>query len=279
MLLTLSAKSVWNADRTPGKGVSPADLPTWARNELGVHGLTLQTSLLAGWEMNQFDRLRDNADKAGAPCLVLVEDKPLALADPDESTANAAIDRAERVLRVANRLGCSSVAISLHDASSKASIEVITPRLKSVLSRAERLELNLLIAPAPGLTDTPEKLTGLIRKVGGFRIGSFPDFEAASKSSDPIAYLRSLAPYAACVSATVLGFDAKGKHKGYDLGAFLEAIQSVGFEQALTLDFRGKGDPIPTLLAAKAAIDSCLAMDEDAEPDLDDLDDDEEAEE
>lgn len=279
MLLTLSAKSVWNADRTPGKGVSPADLPKWAREELGVFGLTLQTSLLAGWEMNQFDRLRDNADKAGAPCLALVEDKPLGLADPDEEKANAAIERADRVLRVANRLGCSSVAISLQDASAKASIELITPRLKAVLGRAERLELNLLIAPAPGLTDTPEKLTGLIRKVGGFRIGSFPDFEAAAKSPDPIAYLRSLAPYAACVSATVQAFDAKGKHKGYDLGEYLAAIQSVGFEQALTLDFRGKGDPIPALLAAKAAIESCLAKDdEDAEPDLDDLDD-EEAEE
>lgn len=278
MLLTLSAKSVWNADRTPGtpgKGVSPADLPRWAREELGVFGLTLQTSLFAGWEANQFDRFRDNADKAGAPCLVLVEDKPLALADPDESKATEAIERAERVLRVANRLGCSSVAISLQDTSAKASIEVITPRLKAVLSRAERLELNLLISPAPGLTDTPEKLTGLIRKVGGFRIGSFPDFEAAAKSPDAVGYLRSLAPYASCVCATVQGFDAKGKHKGYDLGEFISAIQSVGFEQALTLDFRGKGDPVPPLKAAKAAIESLLAKEDADAPDLDD----EEAEE
>lgn len=281
MLLTLSAKAVWNPDRSQGKGIRPEDLPTWARNELGVFGLTLQTSLLAGWEMVQFDRLRDAADKAGAPCLVLVEDKPLALADTDEAAGAAAIERADRVLRVANRLGCSSVAFSLQDQPARASVEAITPRLKGVLGRAERLELNLLIAPAPGLTDTPEKLTGLIRKVGGFRIGSFPDFEAASKSTDPIGYLRSLAPYAACVCATVQAFDAKGKHKGYDLGEYIAAIQSVGFEQALTIDFRGKGDPIPPLLAAKSAIESCLKDDDTEAPDLEDpaIDDDEEAEE
>lgn len=282
MLLTLSAKSVWNADRSPtpgstGKGIIPSDLSRWAREELGVHGLTLQTSLLAGWELAQFDRFRDTADKAGAPCLVLVEDNPLNLTDPDETKAAAAIERADRVLRVANRLGCSSVAISLSD-STKGSIETLTPRLKAVLGRAERLELNLLISPAPGLTDTPEKLTSLIRKVGGFRIGSFPDFEAASKTDDPVAYLRSLAPYAACVCASVQAFDAKGKHKSYDIGQYITAIQSVGFEQALTLDYRGKGDPVPALLAAKDAISTFLAKeDEDVDATLEE--DDEEAEE
>lgn len=279
MLLTLSAKSVWNADRTPGKGIAPADLPRWAREELGVYGLTLQTSLFAGWELAQFDRFRDNADKAGAPCLVLVEDKPLGLAEADEAKAAAALDRAERVLRVASLLGCSSVAISLEDSDQKGSIETLTPRLKRVLGQAERMELNLLLAPAGGLTDTPEKLTSLIRKVGGFRIGSFPDFEAASKASNPTAYLRSLAPYASCVCGSVKAFDAKGGHKGYDLGEYLEAILSVGFEAALTLEFRGKGDPIPALRAAKSAIEAHITPPTaDAAADGDDDLEDEEAE-
>jgi sugar phosphate isomerase/epimerase len=271
MLLTLSAKSVWNADRTPGKGVAPADLPRWAREELGVYGLTLQTSLFTGWEIAQYDRFRDTADKAGAPCLVLIEDKPLGLAESDEGKAAAALDRAERVLRVAGRLGCSSVAISLDDSDQKGSIEALTPRLKRVLSQAERMELNLLLAPASGLTDTPEKLTSLIRKVGGFRIGSFPDFEAASKASNPTAYLRSLAPYATCVCAGVRSFDAKGVHKGYDLEEYLEAILSVGFEAALALEFRGKGDPIPTLRAAKAAIEAHVTPAAATDADDDDL--------
>lgn len=281
MLLTLSAKSVWNADRHPAKGVSPDDLPRWAREELGVFGLTLQTSLLAGWKPNQLERLRDRADKAGAPCLLLVEDKPLNLAQPEEAAVAPTLERCERVLRAAGRLGCSSVAIALDDSTVSASIEALSPRLKSVLTKAERLELNLLIAPSAGLTDTPEKLTTLIRKVGGFRIGSFPDFEAASKSPDPIGYLRSLAPYATSVCASVQAFDAKGKHKAYDLAKYMGAIQSVGFEQALTLDFRGKGDPIPSLMAAKTAIEACLAKPDDGltQPFDIDADDDEEAEE
>lgn len=277
MLLTLSVKSVWSADRSSAKGIAPLDLPKWAREELGVYGLTLQTSLLAGWDLQKFDRLRDAADKASAPCLVLVEDKPLALAHPSEEAATAAIERAERVLRVAARLGCSSVAISLDDPNGNASAETLTPRLKAVLSQAEKMELNLLLGPSRGITQTPDKLTGLIRKVGGFRIGSFPDFAEAARSDDPIAYLRSLVPYASCVCATVGAFDAKGKHKGYDLGSFMEAIESVGYEAALTLDFKGTGDPIAALQAAKSAIESFLAPDvaeeeEDEDQDLDDPD-------
>lgn len=258
MLLTLSAKSIWSPTGERGSGMSPTDIPRWAREDLGVHGLAWQTSLMAGWEASQFDKLRDQSDKAGAPCLLLLEDQPLAIADRDSAKADAAVDRAERVLRVAHRLGCSSVAISLMDPGDT-TIESITPRLKSVLSRAERLELNLLLSPAKGLTESPEKLTALIRKVGGFRIGSYPDFQTASQSPDPISYLRGLSPYASAVCASVSAFDAKGAHKGYDLKAYIDAILSVGYEASVVLEFRGKGDAIASLRAAKALIDHSLS--------------------
>ncbi|MDX2114268.1 MAG: hypothetical protein SFZ24_01435 [Planctomycetota bacterium] len=272
MLLTLSIKAVWNLPQFSGRTSGPLDLPRWAREDLGVHGLTLQTSLFSGWEAARFDALRDAADKAGAPCLILVEDAPLALADQDPAKADAAVERAERVLRVASRLGCSSVAFSIGDQGNKATVESLTPRLKLVLGRAERMELNLLLAPAPGITENPEKLTGVIRKVGGFRIGSFPDFEAASKSPDPVGYLRSLAPYASGVCASFIGFDAKGQHKAYDVASYLDAIESVGYEAALTLEFRGKGDPVAGLRSAKSLIEARLADDVPAEDDAETID-------
>lgn len=259
MLLTLSVRSLWKADGRPSIKLEPEDVPRWARNDLGVHGLTIQTSLLAGWDLPRLDRFRDAADKAAAPCLVLVEDHPLDLTAAEPPLVAAPIERADRVLRVAHRLGCSSVAFSILDPTSETPIEVVAPRLKTLLTRAERLELNLLLAPAPGLTGTQERLVGLIRKVGGFRIGSYPDFETASHAPDPIAYLKGLTPYAACICASILGFDASGRHLGYDLSAYVETIQAVGFEATLALEFRGKGNPVPALHAAKEQIDACLA--------------------
>lgn len=278
MLLTLSARSVCSPTRDGKTIVPPARVAAFAREELGLFGLTLQTSLLAGWDLPKIDKFRDEADKVGAPCLVLVEEQPQPFADADPAKAAAAADRADRVVKVAHRLGCSSVAFSLASPSADVPVEIIAKRLKAVLSNAERMELNMLLAPTAGVTETPEQLTTLIRKVGGFRIGSYPDFETACKAKDPTGYLRGLTPYASAVCASVSDFDAKGKHPAYNVDACLEAIESVGFEATLALEFRGKGDTIAALKAAKALIDSRLLD----TPDVDEADlvaDDEEDEE
>ena len=263
MLLTLSAKSICATDGSQRKAVRLLDLPSIARRDLGFSGLTLQTSLLSGWEAPQLDRLRDDADKAGAPCLLLVEEQPQPFADPSPEVMATAADRAGRVMRAAHRLGCSSVAFSVSNPPVDVPVEVIAQRLKDVLSAAERMELNLLLAPGAGPTQLPERLTMLIRKVGGFRIGSYPDFQAAAETADPVGYLRSLTPYASAVCAGIGEFDettgmTKPGSKAYDLGVCLDAVLSVGFEATLTLEYRGKKDALEPLSAAKKWIDSKL---------------------
>jgi hypothetical protein len=64
----------------------------------------------------------------------------------------------------------------------------------------------VLIAPAAGLTEDPERLTDLLKGIGGFRIGTMPDFHTAAKSGDPVGYLKKLTPYASVVNASTLGF-------------------------------------------------------------------------
>ncbi|HBS28220.1 MAG TPA: hypothetical protein DEB06_01935 [Phycisphaerales bacterium] len=274
MLLTLSAKSF----AVPAKkGAEPRvalhEIPRIAQTELGLMGLSIPSSMLAGWEPPALDRLRDQADKAACPVLLLIEDRPHAFGGADPQAFAATQERLDRVLRVAHRLGCASVAISLEHKPEPEISETLAQRLKALVSRAERIEINLLLAPAKGLTEAPDRLTGLIRRVGGFRIGSFPDYAAAAASDDAVAYLRSLAPYASVVSASFQEFDAKGKHKGWDLAACSQAIREVGFDANLTLDFRGKGDPVPALAQAKATIEAALGLEQDDEepPDLDDI--------
>jgi hypothetical protein len=44
------------------------------------------------------------------------------------------------------------------------------------VTRAEKREINLLLMPTTGLLASPEKVTEIIKAVGGFRIGVLPDF-------------------------------------------------------------------------------------------------------
>lgn len=261
MLLTLSANSLASTIGTRSSQLGLRDVPRFVSEEFGLHGLNLQTSFLKGWELPEIDALRDAADKSACPCLLLIEEVPQRIGDEDATAAEAAIDRMDRVLRVAHRLGCSGVAMAVADPGSTDAEDLVAEELKGVVARAERLEMNLLLVPQPGLTETPEQLTGLIRKVGGFRIGSFPDFEAAARSNDAVGYLRALTPYASAVCAASIEFDDTGRHVGFDLGECVQAIRSVGYDGTLSLEYRGNGDAVAAVAAMKSAIETFIEQD------------------
>lgn len=232
MLLTLSVQSFKKALGGRKPKLTLYDIPRHALEHYGLHGLCLQTSFLAGWDLPAIDKLRDEADRTGCPWLTLVEDQAHDLGR--ESKAPEAIERIGKVLKVGHRLGCASVAIAVKTSASS-DVDELAFSLKEIVSAAERLELNLLVAPQPGLTETPELLTGVIRKVGGFRIGSMPDFEVAQATDDPDAYLRALTPYASALYAAVGDFD---------IAPCMQAVKSVGYEGALVMDYRASEKPI-----------------------------------
>ncbi|MEM1423072.1 MAG: hypothetical protein AAGH64_03615 [Planctomycetota bacterium] len=236
MLITLSVNSIAGKLKGRHPDMTLYDVPSFTLNELDVRGLCLQTSFLAGWDAKGVDRLRDEADRSACPWLTLVEEAPHDLST--ETNGDKAVDRMDKVLRVGHRLGCSSVAMCVK-ARAGADEDEIALRLKRIVTAAERMELNLLLIPHAGVTETPEQLTGMIRKVGGFRIGSMPDFEVASQTDDPDAYLRALTPYASAVCAAINDFD---------LDPAIEAVKSVGYEGALALEYRCTDTPIEEAL-------------------------------
>lgn len=208
MLLTLHTNSVRSLIK-PAKGaptVDLIDLPRLAREQFNLFGLNLTTDLLAGAVRSRLERLREAADKSGCACLVLIEQDPLPLADPDDERALSALERVERVIRGAQILGCNSIAFRVPGRADEAHLERIVEHLKEATEKADRAETNLLLIPTDGLTADPERVTSIIKKVGGFRVGTFPDFEAASKAADPVTYLRRLTPYASAVCASTIQF-------------------------------------------------------------------------
>lgn len=232
MLLTLSVNSL--ADRLKGRHpqMTLYDVPSFTLGEFAIHGLCLQTNWLKGWDAKGVDRLRDEADRSGCPWLTLVEEDAHDLST--ELKAKNALERMDRVLRVGHRLGCSSVAMAVK-ANANTDEDLVASRLKKIVLAAERMELNLLLLPQPGVTESPEQLTGMIRKVGGFRIGSMPDFAVAEKTADADAYLRALVPYASAVYAAV---------EDFDITPAINAVKSVGYEGALAIEYRLADPPI-----------------------------------
>lgn len=257
MILTLSVASVARLLTSKKGGMTLDRLPETAHDVLGLRGLLIPTNVLTGISPADATALRDAADKSSCPCLVLVESEPQPFAAEDERV-DGAMERMGRVLRVAQMLGCNSVGVSVEAPDTDDAFENASVALKMVLERADRLDINVLLAPHAGLTAEPDRLTDLIKKVGGFRIGTLPDFATAAESGDPEEYLRRVAPYAQAVRASSLAFDAEGEHQGFDLAACVSALQAVGFEQTLAVEYRGKGDPLEGVRKTRAVIERCL---------------------
>ena len=75
MLLTLAARSLRTVVAANGEGsMSLLDVPDFSIQQLNLRGINVPSSMLSGWSLEDLDRLRDRGDKAGCPCLVLVED-------------------------------------------------------------------------------------------------------------------------------------------------------------------------------------------------------------
>ncbi|MEO0513343.1 MAG: TIM barrel protein [Planctomycetota bacterium] len=208
MLLTLHAESL--ADKLkPEKGrpeLSLLDLPAFVRETLDLHGLHMTTRVLQGATRKDLESLRDASDKARCACLVLADPDALEFAHESDSVGDAAVDRTLRVMQAGQFLGCSSISVAIDAPDNEDSFDFAIDRLKRVADTAERAEINVLLAPRPGLTAEPERITELIKKIGGFRIGTMPDFLDAAAQEDPDQYLRRVVPYASAVVASTLEF-------------------------------------------------------------------------
>ena len=261
ILLTLATGSLSRTLSPNGEdAMTLLEIPVFASRHLQLRGLNIKASMLSGWGLDDLDQLRDQADKASCPCLVLIEDKPLPMAGTETEREDAA-QRVKSLSIAANRLGCNAISLSFKASDSDEDFDLVSSELKAVMPAIERLELNVLLAPNDGLTNSPERLTDLIKCVGGFRIGSLPNFGHAAASGNAVETLRKLAPYAGAIHATITGFNRKGVHKDYDLVECVTAIKSVGFLNTLAIDFVGEGDPVKNIEAARTQLQSAIEGD------------------
>lgn len=286
VLLTCNVSSI--ADLLKPRGKAPpklklSDVPRYVYDDLGLHGITLSTDLLVGSNRDRLAALRDQADKSRCPCIMLIEHTPVPLAVADADKAAAHLERLGRVIEAAHLLGCNAAALQIEAPATAAALELAAPRLRKVMDRAEKLELNVLIRPAPGLTGSAEDLTEFLKKVGGFRVGVLPDFQFAAAQADPVTYLKRITPYASVVLASTVEFgepeggpdpDKPGSlddladllaapslpppHLTYDLAPLVGAIAAVGFDGTLAIDYRGGGDGTLGVLQSRDALDAAI---------------------
>lgn len=260
MLLTLTTSSLqhYRRDRKP---LDVMDIPEFVAEELGLRGLSLNASLLKGMSIVQVERLRDRADRVHCPILVLVEDEAHDFSS--EATLAGVQDRLVKLGMAASKLGCPGLAVRCSNVVAE-TLEHSAANIKRTLARLERYEVHLLLRPGEGLTADPAQMAALIKRIGGFRIGSLPSFAAAAKTGDALGALRQLTPYAQALEATVKGFGRTGKHEGWELDKCIEVVRSVGYQNTIGIDYVGKADPLGAITKARDILQQAIAAEDPA---------------
>ena len=291
-MFSLNVNSIRDVLKRRGKrAVSIVELPQYTHDHLGLGAMNLSTDLLKGMGKSDLERIRDTGDKCGCTCLMLSEPGALALGDSKLSVGEAGVDRIRRVITAANLLGCNSISMSIKGKDTEQAFENVVDRMKEVLETADKVDMNVLIAPIAGITADPDRVVEMVKAIGGFRIGTCPDFESAAQSGDPVGYLRKLTPYASVVNASTLGFeepqpdegqmekadgltgldalaaeleamsdDSPAVHVGFDLVPLVGAIKAVGFDGTISLDYRGADDGTLGVMQSRDAIESALVV-------------------
>lgn len=298
MMFSLNTNSISSVLKRRGaRAMSPSDLPKYTMDQFGLRAINFSTDQLAGLTPKDLELIRDSGDRIGCSCLLLSQSSPLPLGEVKGDKAVEGVERMQRVVKAASLMGCNAVSLSIQSKDTDVAFEQAIDSMKSILQTADRAEINVLIAPAPGLTEDPERLTDLLKGIGGFRIGTMPDFETAAKTGDPVGYLKKLTPYASVVNASTLGFtipesessqsestpndeasglsgldalaaelegmmledDPIAVHEGYDLPALVGAIAAVGFDGTISIDYKGDGDESLGVIHSKEAIEEALA--------------------
>jgi len=246
MLLTISSRSLQYVKRAK-RALEPMEIPEFAAEELGVKGINANTALLRGMVAKDLERLRDRADRARCPILVLVDEAAL---DFGPDAGPASIQRIERLGMAASKLGAPAVAVEL-SALPATNFDAYAANIKRSLVALDRFDTHLLLRPGTGPAGDPLKIAELIKKIGGFRIGSMPTFAHAAGTGDPEGTLRKLSPYAQAVEASIKGFGKTGKHDAWDLAKMLDAVRTVGYQNTLCIDYAAKADPVGNIELAR----------------------------
>jgi len=263
ILLTLAAGSLRPLLSRARSPLQLNDLPAFTAETLGLRGLALPTDLLAGLRPSQLDSLRDAADKVHCPCLLLVEVMPLDFQDAGRRPAS--IERVRKLATAASRLGCSALGMRPAGVVDDESLSRTAQGVKEALTALDRFEVNVLLEPGEHRIAAPAGLTDLIKRIGGFRIGSLPSFDHAASTGDAEQALRRLAPYAtSAIMATVKSFSKSGSHQAWDLVKCIDAVRSVGFVNALCIDFKGAGDPVKAIETAREQMSQAILTEEPA---------------
>ena len=180
-----------------------SDFPRIAREDFDINGIEFVSTLFELPTFSYLNRLRRNAEKYNVTMVLIMVDDEGETCDPNrEARIQTAINHRKWV-DIAKYLGCHSIRTNCRgpkNAPKDQALEWAADCYNRLLEYAAPAGIGIVIENHGGLSNDPDWMVSLFKKVDNPYFGSYPDWRGPSKTFDNYEYIRKMLPYAGGMS-------------------------------------------------------------------------------
>ena len=175
------------------------DFPRIAREDFDLDGIEFVNTLFESPTENYLKKLKQNANDHGVTMVLIMVD------EEGDGCANTKKERKQfeinhrKWIDIAHYLGCHAIRTNCRgpeNVDKKEALEWATESYTMLLEYAKPANLSIVIENHGGVSNDPDWMISLIKKLNNPGFGSFPDWRNPSDEFDNYNYLEKMAPYA-----------------------------------------------------------------------------------
>jgi hypothetical protein len=174
------------------------DFPRIAREDFDIAGIELVNTLFEVPTYSYLKQLKKNAEDHGVQMVLIMVDDEGEPASPDKTERKQMVINHRKWIDIAQYLGCHSIRTNCRprDVSFEDGLKWATESYNHLLEYAAPAKISVVIENHGTLSDDPDFIVALMKKVNNLYFGTLPDF----KGDDPYTYVRKTVPYATGIS-------------------------------------------------------------------------------
>ncbi len=175
------------------------DFPSIAREVFDLNGIEFVNTLFEVPHVNYLNELKQNADDNGVEMVLIMVDAEGDGAEPTAELRNQFAVNHRKWIDIAHYLGCGAIRTNCRapkDADPKEALKWAVESYQMLLEYAKPAGIKVCIENHGGVSNDPDWMLDLLKKVDDADFGTYPDWRGPSDKFDNIDYLKKTIPYA-----------------------------------------------------------------------------------
>jgi L-ribulose-5-phosphate 3-epimerase len=175
------------------------DFPRIAREDFGLNGIEFVNTLFEAPTEGYLKKIKNNAATHGITMvLIMVDDEGDGCSDTKQGRKQFEINH-RKWIDAAHYLGCHAIRTNCRGPQQVDKNEALDWAAESyhlLLDYAAPANMNVVIENHGGVSNDPDWMVALMKKVNHSRFGTYPDWRSPSNQFDNVTYLRKTLPFA-----------------------------------------------------------------------------------